>query len=213
MLKSFFNRITLTSGRTVNGDSRLPVVAPLLASLTVLVGISAFAPPAARADHGPTRQCTFFPIKWCHNDGGSPIQRSKADDVGWGKGIETTATLHRDGNLAVDSYGRNSNWFGGLRPRTLVVVVDEGGRAIWVSQVFESRTLCGVLDVTCASNRRETFVEAFPAAVGHHAVDVRIYHADAPNYVDLRNSVIDAIKSAGDIAEAVKAELDKLQKT
>ena len=46
------------------------------------------------------------------------------------------------------------------------VAVDNQGRAIWVSQVFNSATLCGVMDPSCASQRRETFSQQFPDAVG-----------------------------------------------
>ena len=38
-------------------------------------------------------------------------------EVGWGKKMETTATLYRNGTLTVDCYQNNDNWFGGLRGR------------------------------------------------------------------------------------------------
>jgi hypothetical protein len=205
-----FHRHTRLAGSTPRAAG-ITFVAAVLSTLALSLAI--VAPPDARADHGSTQQCVFIPYKSCYDDGGAPVERSRSDDVGHGKHLETAATLFRDGNLMVDSHAINRNWFGGLRPRTLVVAVDNAGRSIWVSQVFASQTLCSVPDLSCASERRETFSEGFPQAVGHHTADLRIYHADAANYVNLRNAFIDAIKSAGDIAQAVKDELEKLQKS
>jgi len=146
----------------------------------------------------------------CANDGGSPLERSNTQDIGSGKKMETRATQYRNGLLMVDSWAKNTNWFGGMRPKTLIVAVDNKGRAIWVSQVFTSATLCGVMDVSCASQRRETFSETFPEAVGHYTASMDVYHADTPNYVDLRARIIQAIKAAGDIAAEVKAVLNQL---
>jgi hypothetical protein len=70
-----------------------------------------------------------------------------------------------------------------------------------------------VWDPSCASFRRETFSQLLPEAVGQHAAELQIYHADNANYVDLRNSMIDAIKAAGAIAAEVKAVIGSLQKT
>lgn len=182
----------------------------LLAGIAVL-GAVALAPAAAQAYDTPTQQCYFTPYKICANDGGSPVTRKNTQDIGSGKKLETTATQYRNGLLMVDSWAKNSNWFGGMRPKTLVVAVDNRGRAIWVSQVFTSATLCGVMDVSCASQRRETFSEQFPEAVGHYTAHMQIYHADNPNYVDLRARLIAAIKATGDIAQEIKDQWDRLQ--
>jgi hypothetical protein len=206
-----FHPNTAVSAATRFAGDRLGRLAVLVAALAALVLLPALAPSAAHADT-PTEQCTFVPWRMCFPDGGAPLERSRDSEVGHGKRIETTATLFRNGQFVADVFGHNNNWFAGLRPRTLVVAVDNRGRSIWVSDVLASQTLCSVWDA-CASNRRETFLNSFPEAVGHHAADLRIYHADEANYVDLRNRLIDFIKSAGDIAQAVKAELDKLQKT
>jgi len=99
-----------------------------------------------------------------------------------------------------------------MRPRTLIVAVDGAGRKIWVSQSLNHATLCGVLDPSCASWRRETFMEDWPEVVHNHTARLAIYHADGANYVDLRNRTIDTIKAAKDIAAEVKAVLDQLTK-
>ncbi|WP_028067092.1 hypothetical protein [Solirubrobacter soli] len=177
-----------------------------------VVGAVALVPTAAQAYSTPTQSCTFTPFKYCYDDGGSPLARTNSQDIGSGKHMTSTATEFRNGLLTVDSYAKNDNWFYGMRPKTLVVAVDNMGRAIWVSQVFNSATVCGVTDPTCASQRRETFTESFPDAVGHYTADLRIYHADSPNYIDLRNRTIDAIKATGDIAQEIKDVLNQLQK-
>jgi hypothetical protein len=134
-------------------------------------------------------------------------------DIGYGKHVESRATQYTNGLLMLDSFSKNDNWWYGMRPRTLVVNVDSAGRAIWVSPVFNSATICGVMDPTCASQRREFFNAGYPAAVGQHTARLDIYHADNPNYINLRNSLIDAIKAGGDVAQAVKDVWYQLQKT
>ena len=66
--------------------------------------------------------------------------------------------------------------------------------------------------ILVASQRRETFSQQFPNAVGHYAAHLDIYHADNPNYVNLRNTIIDGIKATGDIAQEIKDVLGQLQK-
>jgi hypothetical protein len=183
-----------------------------LAALSAVLGAVALAPAAAQAYSTPTESCHFTPAKTCVNDGGAPLARAKSEDVGSGKHLTTNATLYRNGLLMVDSFGQNSNWVGGLRPRTMVVAVDDQGRAIWVSNIFASQTLCAVPDFSCASSRRETFSQQLPDAVGHYAADLQIYDGDAANYVDLRNRIIDGIKATGDIAAEIKAVLGQLLK-
>jgi hypothetical protein len=189
----------------------------LLSLRSLVVGVAAAAalalvPAAAQAQDPPTQSCYFVPYKICANDGGAPLNRSNTQDIGSGKKMESRVTQYRNGLMMVDSWAKNTNWFGGMRPKTLVVAVDNQGRAIWVSQVFTSSTLCGVLDVSCASQRRETFSETFPEAIGHYAASLDIYHADNPNYVDLRSRLIDAIKATKDVAQAVKDAWNDLQK-
>jgi hypothetical protein len=140
------------------------------------------------------------------------LQQARTSDVGWGKRMESSATLYRNGTLVLDSATYNSNWFGGLRGRTLVVVSDAEGRMIWTSPIFHDPTRCSVPDISCASNGRVTHVEHMPAAVGEFGTRIDIYHGDNPNYVDLRNVIIDIIKSFVDIASALKEAWDQLQK-
>lgn len=118
----------------------------------------------------------------------------KKDEVGFGKIMETKATLYRNGHLMVDTHTRNDNWTGGLRGKVLVVAVDGQGRSIWVSKEFRCATRCSVPDVSCASQGRETFSDNFPAPVGEMTHRLNIYQADTPSYVNLRESLISAIK-------------------
>jgi hypothetical protein len=141
------------------------------------------------------------------------IRASKKEDVGHGKRMETQATLFRDGRLAVDSYTANNSWIGGLRGHIVVLTIDAVGRAIWVSQDFACATRCSVPDVSCASYGRQSFFEQFPAVVGQYAERLEIYHADAPSFVDLRNALIDGIKAVGDVAQGLKDEWERLQKS
>ncbi len=183
-----------------------------LVAAVATLGAMALVPSAAQAYDTPTRQCSYLPYKFCFNDNGAPISRSKEEDLGANKWLTTKPTLYRNGLMTLDSYAQNRSPFWGMRPKTFIVAVDEKGRAIWVSKVFENRTLCGVFDLSCASFRRENFVEQFPASVAHYATDLQIYHADTPSYADLRAAMLNAIKSTGDIVQAVKDDIvSKLQ--
>jgi hypothetical protein len=141
----------------------------------------------------------------------SEVRAFKASEVGWGKRMESTATLYRDGTLVLNSMTKNDSWVAGLRGRTLIIVRDDGGRAIWVSQIFEDPTRCSVPDVSCASWGRYTFVQHLPAAVGIHAAGLDVYHGDEPVYADLRARIIEMIKTAVEIADAVKAVVGELE--
>ena len=66
--------------------------------------------------------------------------------------------------------------------------------------------------MACASYGRVTHVEQFPEAVGQYAERLDIYHGDDPNFVDLRAALIDGIKAAGDVADAVREEWERLQR-
>jgi hypothetical protein len=127
--------------------------------------------------------------------------------------MDTTAVLYRDGTLTVESYQKNDNWFGGLRGRILVVCIDANGNSIWVSDVLSCPTRCSIPDVSCASYGTANFVNKFPDAVGKNAVRLDILQADNPNYVNLRDVFIDAIKSVGAVAEEVKNVWNQLVKS
>jgi|SRR5215208_3232102 hypothetical protein len=60
--------------------------------------------------------------------------QTQLQNIAWGKFMQTTATLYRDGKLVVSPYTKNDNWSAGLRGRVLVVCVDTVGQAICVSQ-------------------------------------------------------------------------------
>ena len=141
------------------------------------------------------------------------IRHREVAEVGWGKRMETTATLYRNGTLTVESYQKNDNWFGALRGRILVVCIDERGNNIWISDVLNCPTRCSIPDVSCASYGTTNFVNNFPEAVGKYTKRLDILQADNPNYVNLRNQFIDAIKAIGDIAAEVKAQWERLTKS
>lgn len=128
----------------------------------------------------------------------------KKDEVGFGKFMETKATLYRNGHLAVSTYTRNDNWTGGLRGKVLVVAIDGQGRAIWISRELRCATRCSVPDVSCASQGRETFVENFPAKVGEMTHRLDIYQADTPSYVDLRSRLVDGIRQTLSVITELK---------
>jgi hypothetical protein len=137
----------------------------------------------------------------------------EAIEVGWGKKMDTTATLYRNGTLTVESYQRNDNWWDGLRGRILVLCIDAQGNNIWISDVLECPTRCSIPDVSCASYGTMNFVNNFPEAVGKYTTRLDILQADNPNYVDLRNQFIDAAKAIGDVAIEVKNQWDRLTKS
>ena len=141
----------------------------------------------------------------------SEVTLFKKDEVGFGKFMETKATLYRNGHLVVNTYTRNDNWTGGLRGKVLVVAIDGQGRAIWISQELRCATRCSVPDVTCASQGRETFVENFPPKVGEMAHRLHIYQADTPSYVDLRANLVDGIRRTISVITELK-ELEGLLK-
>jgi hypothetical protein len=141
---------------------------------------------------------------------GNVVVRRKNEQVGWGKRIDTTAVLYRDGRLGVDSYQKNDNWTGGLRGRILVVCLDGGGRAHWVSDVINCPTRCSIPDFTCASYGRSFHFQGFPEPVGRLTQHLDIYQADNPNYVDLRAKIIEFIRGLKDIAQEIKDALPRL---
>jgi hypothetical protein len=141
---------------------------------------------------------------------GNVVVGRLAQEVGWGKKMDTTAVLYRDGRLAVSSYQKNDNWTGGLRGRILVVCVDGGGRAHWVSDVINCPTRCSIPDFSCASYGRSFHLQGFPEPVGRLTHRLDIYQADNPNFVDLRAQIIKVIKSVKDIAQEIKDLLNIL---
>lgn len=140
----------------------------------------------------------------------TPVTAFEAESVGYRKRMETSATLYRNGQLALDVFSRNDNWTGGLRGRVLVLVVDASGRAIYVSKDWQCTTRCSIWDPSCASYGRQTFTEKFPDAIGQYAAKLDIYQADTPSFTDLRAQLIAVIKGATDVAQAVKDAIAQL---
>ena len=123
-------------------------------------------------------------------------------NVAWGKWMQTWATLYRDGRLQLSTFTQNDNWWAGLRGRVLVVCVDAGGRAIWVSQEFRCATRCSVPDFSCASYGTSWFTENFPAEVGQYTIRLDVYQTDTDTFLDLRRAFCDAIKALGPVLVA-----------
>lgn len=173
-------------------------VLALLGILVAVVLAGALAPAPARA-----AACSYEDPGVCR------VQN--AHNVGNKKRMDSTAYLHKDGKLFVDSWGRTTHKFEGLRGRVLVVVLDSAGRAIWVSHVYWNPTLCATWDPSCPSAGMTTHFESMPAAVGAHASGMRIHMYNGVNLTSLRARIIDGVKASGDIAQAVKDEFGKLQ--
>jgi hypothetical protein len=174
-----------------------------LAAVVAALGAVALVPGAAQAQT-QTQQCIFQPSKICWNDNSSPITRSAGNWLGSGKYLATTPTLYRDGSLYVQSYGQNNNWFYGMRPNQFIVVLDSNGRQIWVSQLFQNATLCGVMDPSCGSSRAENFYQKLPQVVAENAADLKIYQSDSPSFAATRDWVKNAIATANDLLPVIK---------
>jgi hypothetical protein len=130
--------------------------------------------------------------------------QTQLQNIAWGKFMQTTATLYRDGKLVVSPYTKNDNWGAGLRGRVLVVCVDTVGQAICVSQDWGCTTRCSVPDFSCASSGTDLFSEQFPATIGRYTNRLDIYQAETPSFVDLRVQTINMIKALVNIAQEVK---------
>jgi hypothetical protein len=140
-----------------------------------------------------------------------PTTQYEEQYPGWNKFVQTTATLYRNGLLTVESKNRNRNPVGALRCRTLVVVQDAAGRAIWVSNEFADPTRCGLFDFSCASDGTTNHTQQFPEPVGRFAVSMDILVADEASFVDLRNQFIRVIKATDDIFQEIKDVYAQLQ--
>jgi hypothetical protein len=139
------------------------------------------------------------PQQVVHGDSG----RRELGFAHWGR---SRATMYRNGLLVVDTELHNDAWFFGFKAEGFVVPVDNEGRAIWVSQLFQPATICGVTDPECASNLTHNYAEHLPAEVGAEVQGLDIYLANVPQFGDMdlmRQQVIDAIKAAGEIAGAI----------
>ena len=132
-------------------------------------------------------------------------------DLGAGKHHTASATQYSNGLVTVDSWSKNDNWFYGMRPKTLVISVDARNNAIWVTNSFNSPTVCGVMDPSCASQRRDFFSEQEPAAIGRNTVRLDVMHADTASYADVRAPLIATIKAGVDVAQEVKDAWNQLQ--
>jgi hypothetical protein len=175
-----------------------------LAAVAAALGAVALIPSAAQAQAPPETQCITAPSLICWPQNG-PITRSTFTQLGFGKYLTTTPTLYRDGSLYVDSYGVNDNWFTGSRPNQFIVVLDNRGKQIWVSQLFQNATLCGVMDPSCSSRRREVHYQHLPEEVAQYAADLKIYQSDSPSFAATRDWVKTTIATANDLLPIIKA--------
>jgi hypothetical protein len=138
------------------------------------------------------------------------VLASERENVGWGKWMETRATLYRNGLFNAQVKTENGNLFGGLRGRALVVCIDSIGRAIWVSPELVCTTRCALTDPSCASYMTEAFSDTFPVAVAENTVRMDIIQSDTPSFRNLRDSLIDAIRQVADVVQAVKDAWNQL---
>ena len=130
-----------------------------------------------------------------------PVNKHQRNEVGWGKFMDTNATLYRDGRLICSAKTENHNWTGGLRGRLLVVGVDVRGNACWVSQEMWCTTRCSIPDISCASFGTDTLAESWPTEAAQIVDYIDLYQADAASFVDLRKAIADAIKGVGELAQ------------
>lgn len=136
------------------------------------------------------------------------IHYHEEQEVGALKWITTDTTLYRDGTLGIDAFARCSNLFSGLRPHILVVFYDSSRRAIWVSNEYIMATCCSLFDVSCASWRRQTFLEKYPEVVGRYTEGIDVYHADGESFVNLRDQFLRAIRESKEVADEIKAAIN-----
>jgi hypothetical protein len=140
-----------------------------------------------------------------------PTTKYEEQYIGWNKFVQTNAILYRNGLLTLESKNRNRNPWGGMRCRTLVVVQDAAGRAIWVSSEFADPTRCSLFDPSCASDGTTNHTQQFPEPVGRFALSMDLLVGEEASFVDLRNQFIRIIKATADIVQEIKDVYDQLQ--
>ena len=132
-----------------------------------------------------------------------PVHAHQRREVGWGKFMETDATLYRDGTLAVTAKTECNNWTSGLRGRLLIVGIDSRGRAVWVSQPLRCTTRGSIPDFSTPSFGTDLIHENWPQEAAALIASLDIYQGDDAIFVDLRKSIVDSIKAVGEIAAAL----------
>ncbi|KAJ7852744.1 hypothetical protein B0H13DRAFT_2581545 [Mycena leptocephala] len=110
--------------------------------------------------------------------GSTSLMKTKSQEVGSCKTMESTVTLYHDGRLSVDVWTECSNLMHGLRGRVLVIIYDEDHNAIGISQEIRCDTRGGVLDPFTPSSGRQSFIQQFPQEIGQRAAGFEILQAD-----------------------------------
>jgi len=113
--------------------------------------------------------------------------------------MRTEGTLYRDGRLVLSTATHNYSWTQGLKARVMAVGVDDAGRAIWVSQDYQTTTRCSVPDFGCASFGTELFTEGFEEVFGRYTARMDIYQGKVASFVDLREQTIKVIRGLIDV--------------
>jgi hypothetical protein len=82
-------------------------------------------------------------------------------------------------------------------------MVDDKGRAVWVSQVFRPPTIGGKSDPGTSSIRKDTFTENIPEVAAKVTKSVDIFHSGG-NLMNARNDWIKRIKETQEVGEELK---------
>ena len=101
-----------------------------------------------------------------------------------GRFIDTTATLHCDGFLKVDTFARNTWAFAGFKPRIQIMAFDAEDNT-WLSPVWAFPiSLCATTDPTCDKERAYSFSDVkVPEDFAKRVVRLEIFHAHDRNPV------------------------------
>ncbi|MFI8994372.1 hypothetical protein [Streptomyces sp. NPDC053542] len=142
-------------------------------------------------------------------DPSEPVDAHVDEEVGRKKWMVTDARLYRNGFLVARIDSTSGHPTEALRPHVLIAVVDNAGRAIWVSPEFVGTTRCARYDVSCASRGVDTKTASFPEIVGKLARRLDIYQSEE-GLGGYRENIIRGIKNLRDIGQELKDAIDSL---
>lgn len=132
------------------------------------------------------------------------VTASRRDRVESKRYMDSDATLYRNGLFTVQTTATSEHWTRGLRGHSLfVVMVDEKGRAVWVSQLFRPPTIGGRTDPSTSSIRKDTFTENIPEVAAQATRSMDIFQSGG-SLMNARADWIKRIKEMKDVAEELK---------
>ena len=126
----------------------------------------------------------------------TPLEVIRTDSVGYEKAMTTKATLHRDGKVVVKTSTTCHDMFHGLRGRVLIVLRDDSGDAIGVTNKMCCTTRGGLLDFLTPSFGDDTFFLEFPRQVASLAVSLDIWQADDASVGDILSRIFEKAQDA-----------------